>query len=63
MRNKLRFSPFQISKLELLAHYGLGVKTIYPMPLYPMPPYLMYFDIFVQKSDNKLAVAIITRMF
>ena len=31
---------------------------LYPMPIYPMPLYPMYFDIFVQKSDNKLAVVI-----
>ena len=30
----------------------------YPMPFYPTPTYPMLFDLFVQLSDYKLAVAI-----
>ena len=61
-----RFDKFNNGRVFCRSGYisigYVGVRTIYPMPKYPMPLYPMYFDIFVQLSGYKLAVAIF-RMF
>ena len=50
--------PNSILPNAILPDAILPNLPFYPMPFYPIPTYPMLFDLFVQLSDNKLAVAI-----
>ena len=50
--------PNAILPDAILPNLPFYPMPFYPMPFYPIPTYPMLFDLFVQLSDNKLAVAI-----